>query len=85
MGSAEAGGRSAEPNSQDTITDEGGDSEFPYTAAKHETFDNIPARLLSAPKARHLLEFKLHKLENTKLRYDVVYKNLLRDFRRFFC
>ena len=32
-----------------------------------------------------LLEFKLHKLENTKLRYDVVYKNLLRDFRRFFC
>jgi hypothetical protein len=36
-------------------------------------------------KPRLLLEFKLHKLENTKLRYDVVYKNLLRDFRRFFC
>ena len=32
-----------------------------------------------------ILEFKLYKLTNVKLRYDVVYKNLLRDFRRFFC
>jgi hypothetical protein len=40
---------------------------------------------MSVPKPRLLLEFKLHKLENTKLRYDVVYKNLLRDFRRFYC
>lgn len=40
---------------------------------------------LGVPKPRLLLEFKLHKLENTRLRYDVVYKNLLRDFRRFFC
>ena len=40
---------------------------------------------MGVPKPRLLLEFKLYKLENTKLRYDVVYKNLLRDFRRFFC
>ena len=32
-----------------------------------------------------ILEFKLYKLTNVKLRYDVVYKNLLRDFRRFYC
>ena len=36
-------------------------------------------------KPRMILEFKLYKLTNVKLRYDVVYKNLLRDFRRFFC
>ena len=30
------------------------------------------------------LKFKLHSLQNSHLRYEVIYKNLLRDLRKFF-
>jgi hypothetical protein len=30
------------------------------------------------------LKFKLHALQNKTLRYEVIYKNLLRDLRKFY-
>ena len=30
------------------------------------------------------LQFKLNSLMNTSLRYEVIYKNLLRDLRKFY-
>ena len=35
-------------------------------------------------KSRYGVFFKLNKLQSDTLRYDVIYKNLLRDFRRFY-
>jgi len=30
------------------------------------------------------MKFKLKKLNNVNLRYEVIFKNLLRDFRKFY-
>jgi len=30
------------------------------------------------------MKFKLKKLKNTNLRYEVIFKNLLRDFRKYY-
>lgn len=35
-------------------------------------------------RSRYGIYFKLDKLDSDTLRYDVIYKNLLRDFRRFY-
>jgi len=44
---------------------------------------------INGDKHKHLsnlrpLQFKLHNLQNTHLRYEVIYKNLLRDLRKFY-
>ena len=38
----------------------------------------------NSPSSRFGLYFKLKTLNSPTLRYDVIYKNLLRDFRRFY-
>lgn len=35
-------------------------------------------------RSRYGVFFKLDSLQSETLRYDVIYKNLLRDFRRFY-
>lgn len=46
-----------------------------------QTFRELPE---SQDLALKPLKFKLTSLQNPNLRYEVIYKNLLRDLRKFF-
>jgi hypothetical protein len=63
------------------------DNALPFSNADNQIFKFNDQDLELEDDDDHLLrplQFKLKNLKNTNLRYEVIYKNLLRDIRKFF-